>query len=108
MRPWMIAGAGRVEFFPSQGGMGEPFGFPAGKPMGAVHLIEVDGRVRKGAEAVFRMMSLCGSLPGRLAWMMYQHLPLFRIIGEWCYRRLAERRETLSEMVCRLPKNPRK
>jgi len=103
MRHWMMAGAGSLDFFPSQSGMGDPYGLPPDKPMGSLHLVEEDGSVRKGAEAVFRMMSLCGSLLGRLAWYLYQHVPPFRITSEWGYRRVAERRASISRMMCRLP-----
>jgi len=108
IRYWMISGAGRVEFFTAQGGMGEPYGLHADQPMGSVHLIEADGRVIRGAEAIFRMMSLCGNLPGKIAWSLYHHVPLFRILSEWGYRRVAERRASLSAMMCRVPRNPKK
>ena len=103
MRRWIIAGNGRLEFSAVQDGAGEAYGFRSDRPMGAVHLIEVDGRIRRGADAVFRMMALCGSLPGNVAWRMYQRTKLFRILSDWGYRRVAERRVALSKMICRLP-----
>lgn len=103
MRRWIIAGNGRLEFSAVQDGAGEAYGFPSDRPMGAVHLIEVDGRIRRGAEAVFRMMALCESFPGNVAWSMYQRTTLFRILSNWGYRWVAERRAALSKMICRLP-----
>jgi len=103
MRRWIIAGNGRLEFSAVQDGAGEAYGFPSDRPMGAVHLIEVDGRIRRGAEAVFRMMALCGSFPGNVAWSMYQRTTLFRILSNWGYMWVAERRAALSKMICRLP-----
>jgi hypothetical protein len=76
--------------------------------MGALHLIEVDGRIRRGAEAVFRMMTLCGSLPGSVASSLYERMTFFRIISEWGYRRIAERRALLSKIVCRVPNHSSK
>jgi predicted DCC family thiol-disulfide oxidoreductase YuxK len=108
MRRWIIAGYGRLEFSPVQDGEGEAYGFPPDRPMGAVHLIEVDGRIRRGADAVFRMMALCDSLPGNVAWRMYQRVKLFRILSDWGYRRVAENRTELSKMKCRLPRQSAK
>jgi predicted DCC family thiol-disulfide oxidoreductase YuxK len=102
MRRWMNAGKGRLEFSPSQSGAGTNYGFPADQPMGALHLIEEDGRIRRGAEAVFRMMMLCGSFPGSVASRMYERVTIFRIISEWGYRKVAERRASLSKIACRL------
>lgn len=108
MRRWMAAGKGCLEFSSSQSGAGADYGFPADQPMGALHLIEVDGRIRRGAEAVFRMMTLCGSLPGSVASSLYERMTFFRIISEWGYRRIAERRALLSKIVCRVPNHSSK
>ena len=102
MRRWMISGKGRLEFAAVQSGAGADYGFPANQPMGALHLIEENGRVRRGAEAVFRMMMLCDSFSGSVASRMYEKMTLFRIISEWGYRRVAERRSSLSRLSCRL------
>jgi len=106
MRRWIIAGNGRLEFSAVQNGEGAAYGFPPDRAMGAVHLIEVDGRIRRGAEAVFRMMALCGNFSGNVAWSIYQRVALFRILSDWGYRRVAERRTALSKMICRLPYRP--
>jgi predicted DCC family thiol-disulfide oxidoreductase YuxK len=102
MRRWMTVGKGRLEFSSSQSGAGADYGFPADQPMGAIHLIEVDGRIRRGAAAVFRMMAICGSFPGCVAWNIYEREGLFHLISEWGYRRVAERRASLSKLACRL------
>ena len=108
LRRWMAVGKGRLEFASSQSGAGADYGFAMDQPMGALHLIEVDGRIRRGAEAVFRMMTLCGSLPGSVASSLYERATFFRIISEWGYRRIAERRASLSKIVCRVPNDSSK
>jgi len=102
MRRWIIAGKGRLDFSAVQDGEGVIYGFQPHQPMGAVHLIERDGRIRRGAEAVFRMMALCGSFPGNVAWSMYQRVTLFQMLCDWFYRRVAEHRAILSKMICRV------
>jgi predicted DCC family thiol-disulfide oxidoreductase YuxK len=56
----------------------------------AVHLIEPDGRVSSGAEAVFRALA---AAPGR-RWplYLYRHAPLVAPVTEWGYRVVARHR----------------
>src|SRR5438876_1886105 len=60
----------------------------------SVQFIETDGRVFKGADAVFRSL---GRKPGR-KWMTwcYEHLPGFAVITEAGYRLVARHRRTAS------------
>jgi lipase maturation factor 1 len=60
----------------------------------AVQLIETDGTVFNGAEAVFRSL---GHKPGR-KWMTwcYEHLPGFAVTAEAAYRLVARSRRTAS------------
>jgi len=58
----------------------------------AVHLIEPDGRVSRGAEAVFGALKHGGRYPW-LLWF-YRYVPGFAGISEAAYRRVARNRET--------------
>jgi hypothetical protein len=74
--------------------------------MGALHLIEVTGEKRRGAEAVFRMMDLCSNPLGKTAWWLYQGSLPFRGLSNWGYGLVAARRASLSKIVCRIPETP--
>ena len=56
----------------------------------AVRLIEPDGRVSGGAEAVFRTLSFARGRGWLIA--LYRRMPLFAPISEWIYRNVARRR----------------
>jgi len=56
----------------------------------AVQLIECDGRVYSGAEAVIRVLALRSALRG-LRWL-YDYLPGFGRFSEWIYRVVARHR----------------
>ena len=59
----------------------------------AVHFVDADGSVSRGAEAVFRALAAPrGSHP--LLWM-YRRLPGFRPVVEWGYRQVARYRSRL-------------
>jgi predicted DCC family thiol-disulfide oxidoreductase YuxK len=62
----------------------------------AVHLIERDGRVSRGAEAVFRSLSYA---PGHgWALWLYRYVPLVKPVTEWWYRRVARNRPRFDEI----------
>ena len=62
----------------------------------AVHLVEPDGRVSRGAEAVLRTLAHGGeSLP--LA--AYRRLPGFAALSEWGYRQVASHRPLFSRLL---------
>ena len=58
----------------------------------AVHLIEPDGRVTCGAEAVFRSLAAVWRWP---LWL-YEHVPGCAALSEWVYRFVARRRTCLA------------
>lgn len=63
----------------------------------AVHLIEPDGTTTRGAEAVFRLLSL---MAGGGIWLwMYRRIPGFRWISELGYRLTARNRPVLSAIM---------
>ena len=56
----------------------------------AVHLIEPDGHISRGAEAVFRALA---TVPRRRAWLWaYRRVPGFAAVSEWGYRIVAGHR----------------
>lgn len=85
-----------VQVLPVQGGSGIPFGLAPDKPMGAIHLVESCGTIRKGAAAVFRTMDLCGDIGGELLWRLYRGSAWFRGVSDRCYAWVASRRARLS------------
>jgi len=88
-----------VEVLPVQGGSGIPFGLPANKPMGAIHLVNDQGEIHKGAAAVFRMMDLCGDFAGGVLWRLYAGSGWFRVLSDRGYSFVASRRKRHSA-VC--------
>lgn len=62
----------------------------------AVQLIMTDGRVFKGAHAVFKALALSGRNSAFL-WC-YEHMVFFAAISEWFYRIIARHRSSLSKI----------
>ena len=58
-----------------------------------IHLVEPDGRWSTGAEAVFR--ALAHAPRGGLWLAVYQRVPGFAPVSEWCYRLVARHRGRL-------------
>ncbi|MDB6020558.1 MAG: hypothetical protein JWQ04_415 [Pedosphaera sp.] len=93
---WQRATGGRVDYIASQ----EPRvakEFPELPPErfeGSVQLIETDGQVYSGAEAVFR--SLTYSRFWKWLFWVYQHVPGVKPVTEWAYQLVAKHRETFS------------
>lgn len=108
MERWKRAGEGRLDFEPVQGGAGVAYGFAPERSMGALHLVESTGEIRRGAGAVFRMMDLCGNPFGRLAWLLYPKIRLFRVVADRGYAMVSVRRATLSRMTCAVSSISRK
>lgn len=93
---WQEEGEGKIDFASAQSGVGEPFGFSATEPLGAVQLLETNHKIRAGAAAVFCLMALCGSLAGRAFWNLYQRVPLFRMMTDRGYCLVAAHRPLFS------------
>lgn len=83
-------GGGQAEYVPYQRLEEMPPGVTARELSEAVHLIEPDGEVYKGAHAVFRLMARRPGLGG-LLWL-YRHAPGFSWISERIYRWVARHR----------------
>jgi lipase maturation factor/DCC1-like thiol-disulfide oxidoreductase len=63
----------------------------------AVHLIEPDGRLSRGAEAVFRALAYA---PRKGGWLWaYRTIPGFRALSEWGYRAVASHRPLFSRVT---------
>lgn len=86
---WRESVKDRAEFAPAREAAAR---FPGIAPSfaEAVHLIEPDGRVTRGAEAVFRLLAL---VPGRGGWLRaYRTVPGVRALSEALYRLVAGHR----------------
>ena len=62
----------------------------------AVHLVEPDGRVSRGAEAFFRVLAHGGKA---LPLAAYRRLPGFAVLSEWGYRQVAAHRPLASRLL---------
>ncbi|MEQ1875436.1 MAG: hypothetical protein ABL958_02240, partial [Bdellovibrionia bacterium] len=63
----------------------------------SVVLIEVDGKISKAAEAVFRMLAFDNKTNWPLA--CYQNIPGVRPVTEACYRAVANNRPFFSKLT---------
>lgn len=101
MKHWIRKSEGRLDFEAFQSGAGEPYGFRADQALGALRLVEKNGEIRSGAAAVLRMMDLCSSRVGTIAWMIYKNSNSFRALTDWGYAHVASRRVMLSKITCK-------
>jgi predicted DCC family thiol-disulfide oxidoreductase YuxK len=79
---------------------------PRGRFEAAVQLIETDGRVYGGAEAVFRALAY----KPRARWLFdwYQRSPVFTRVTEWGYRLAARHRRLFLALSPRAPFDKRR
>lgn len=94
---WRRVSGERVDYAPYQEVATR---FPAIEPerfKHAVQLIEPDGRVSQGAEAVFRSLSYRRG-GGRLLWL-YQRVAPFAALSEWGYALVARHRGRVSSLT---------
>ncbi|MDE2144169.1 MAG: lipase maturation factor family protein, partial [Elusimicrobia bacterium] len=95
---WRLATGDRVEYLPS-GDAGARFPKLAPADLSeAVHLVESDGTVRRGAEAVFRAMDLAGGVR-RAGYFLYRRVPPFAAAAEAAYAFVAARRPAFSRLT---------
>lgn len=94
---WRRASGEGVDYAPYQEAAAR---FPQLQPerfKSAVHLIEPDGRISQGAEAVFRSLSYT---PGRGWWLwLYLRVAPFAALSEWGYRQVARHRGRFSSFT---------
>ncbi len=62
----------------------------------SVHLVETDGRVSRGAEAVYRALAIAGV---RLPLLAHRRVPGFAAASEWGYRQVAAHRPLAARVV---------
>lgn len=96
---WQRSTGQRVEFVPFQSGRvtAQLPQLPYEKLRQTLHLIEPNGAIYTGAEAVFHALALN---PKRRIWLwLYQRVPGFAKIAEWCYRFIANHRAEFSALT---------
>lgn len=96
IRRWEIQSGGAVEFVAYQDVGGRFPGILREKFAEAIHLIEPDGRVYTGAQAVFRALRSRG---GRASRWAYEKVPGFAPASEAAYRAVAARRPLFSRIT---------
>lgn len=99
IRRWQRATAGRVDYIASQDPqVAREFPeLPRERFEGSVQLVETDGVVYSGAEAVFRSLTYSRAW-GWLLWI-YQNVPGFKPVTESSYRFVARHREGFSVLT---------
>jgi predicted DCC family thiol-disulfide oxidoreductase YuxK len=99
VRHWRRISGGRIEYLAFQDvRVAERFPeIPRASIEQAVHLVEPDGRVSSGAEAVFRLVHGAGGRRGPLR--LYEASPLFARATEWAYRVVARHRAAISAIT---------
>ena len=93
LRPWV---GERVAFEPYQAAHARFPAIPLEAFREAVHLVEPDGHVSRGAEAVFRALAHGGRA---LPLAAYRRLPGFAALSEWVYRQVASHRPLFSRVL---------
>jgi predicted DCC family thiol-disulfide oxidoreductase YuxK/uncharacterized membrane protein YphA (DoxX/SURF4 family) len=86
----------RIAFEPYQSALTRFPEIPPEAFAASVHLVEPDGRVSRGAEAVYRALAIAGS---RLPLLAYRWVPGFAAASEWGYRRVAAHRSLASRIL---------
>ena len=96
IRRWQHATGDRVDYLPFQDSRiaGQFPELPRGQFESAVQLVETDGSVYGGAEAVFRALAHNRHEQWLVDW--YDHSPAFVHASEWGYRKIAGNRRFLS------------
>ena len=99
IRRWQRATGDQIEYLPFQNPqVAARFPeLPRERFEQSVQLIEPSGAVYSGAEAVFR--SLAVNSHQRFGLRMYQKLPGFAPLAEWCYRFVARHRPAFSALT---------
>ena len=94
---WKQVTGDRVEYAPFQEVGTRLPEIPKAPFAEAVHLVEPDGRISRGGEAVFRALAYA---PGHRGWLWaYRHVPGFSGLSEWCYRLVARHRPVFTRVT---------
>jgi predicted DCC family thiol-disulfide oxidoreductase YuxK len=95
---WRAATRGAIDYEPYQSAASRFPQVRAEDFARAVHLIEPDGRVRRGADAVFSSLARAGGVH-RLWAGLYASVPLFRALSDRGYALVAARRPRFSRLT---------
>ena len=97
---WQQAAGGHLDYLPFQDpSVAARFPeVPRGQFEAAVQLVEQDGHVYGGAEAVFRARAQSPHGEWLLGW--YERWPIFARASEWAYCRVARNRRLFSVLTC--------
>jgi predicted DCC family thiol-disulfide oxidoreductase YuxK len=93
---WRGLTRGRVDYAASQDVAGRFPEIPQEDFDESVRLVDTDGTVTAGAEAVYRALALAPNPILGLPLLVYRHLPGARAVAEWAYRAVARRRRLFS------------
>jgi predicted DCC family thiol-disulfide oxidoreductase YuxK len=94
---WRYRTDDRVEYVPSNARASPNVpGLQLDRLARAVHLIEPDGRVSAGAEAVFRLLAFAGS---RIPLTLYTHVPVVAAISDGAYDLVASHRGIFTKLT---------
>ena len=94
---WQHATGDRVEYVAFQDAGSRFADIPDEQFAQAVHLIEVDGRVTRAAEAVFRVLSVGANR--RWPEWVYQNVPFAAPVSEACYHAVAQHRNLAGRLT---------
>ena len=100
VRRWQETTREKVDFSPFQS-VGEQFAqdIPIESFRSGVHLIETDGSISRGAEAVFRMLNYGSRIGSGLPLWFYRHLPGLAPAARLAYRFVAGHRTLASVLI---------
>jgi len=94
---WRHRTGDRVEYLPSNAtGLAERLPIQLDRLASAVHVIEPDGRISPGAEAVFRLLAFAGS---SIPLSLYTNVPLVAAISDAAYEFVANHRGIFSKLT---------
>jgi predicted DCC family thiol-disulfide oxidoreductase YuxK len=94
---WRHTTGDRVEYVAFQDAGARFADIPRAQFAQAVHVIEPDGRVTRGAEAVFRTLSVGAGR--RWPEWLYRYVPLVAPVSEACYRAVASHRNIADRLT---------
>jgi len=99
IRRWQRATGDRIEYLPFQSPRVAALfpELPRERFEKSVQLVEPNGAVYSGAEAVFR--SLAVNPRKRIFFRIYETVPGFAPLTEWCYRFIANHRSAFSALT---------
>ncbi len=100
VRRWQESTRGKVDFASFQS-VGERFAqdIPVERFRSAAHLIETDGTIHLGADAVFRMLSYGSGIGNGLGLWCFRRIPGFAAATQYGYRVVANHRELASVLT---------